>query len=51
MLLKKKAAKLTDSNASASEKTIDFTNATDLNLIKSKVAVEAAQTAGVNTGN
>ena len=40
-VVKVKAENLTDATATAAEKVIDFTNATDLNLIKAKVAEEA----------
>ncbi|MDC0491384.1 VCBS domain-containing protein, partial [Paracoccaceae bacterium] len=47
-VVKTKAAKLSDPTASAADKSLDLTNATDLALIKTQAISEVSSTSGVN---
>ena len=49
-VVKTKAEKLDDATATDAEKTLDFTNAADLDLIKAEVATKSAELAGIDTG-
>jgi hypothetical protein len=48
-VVKDKATKVNDPNASAADKSLDLTSAADLALIKDKVVAEVSTTSGVNT--
>ena len=48
-VVKTKAAKLTDPNASAADKSLDLTDTVDLALIKTQAKTEILTTTGVNT--
>ena len=48
-VVKTKAAKLTDPNASAADKSLDLTDTADLALIKTQAKTEILTTTGVNT--
>lgn len=48
-VVKTKAEKLDDATATDAEKTLDFSNAADLDLIKAKVATKSAELAGIDT--
>ena len=48
-VVKTKAAKAKDGNASAAEKTLDFTTSNDLDLIKTQVTTKAVNLTGLDT--
>ena len=48
-VVKDKATKVNDPNASAADKSLDLTSTADLALIKDKVVAEVSTTSGVNT--
>jgi len=48
-VVKTKAAKAKDGNASAAEKTLDFTTSNDLDLIKTQVTTKATNLTGLDT--
>ena len=47
-VVKLKAEKLDDANATDAEKTLDFTNVADLDLIKAEVATKSAELGGID---